>query len=140
MKGFVDTVSGDVATWMLKGNTSYGFLVSSDEVMFLRMEIETAVSHVNIAARGEEPEYEDVDLFTQPRLCYSNPIKHTDILDPEKGTVPVKLALLHVFHLVMVGLGDYWKMPMEEKVKIKNVFERTDAGERWKFTDPRKTQ
>jgi hypothetical protein len=124
---------------MLKGNTSYGFLVSSDEVMFLRIEIETSVSEVNIAVPGEEPEYADIDLFTQPRLCYSDPIKHTDILDPEKGTLPVKLALLHVVHLVMVGLGEYWKMPMEEKIKCANVFEKTNARERWKFTDPRKT-
>jgi hypothetical protein len=119
---------------MLQGNTNFGFLTSADEIIFLRIDVDTNVEYdVNIAPPGAVAEYADIDVNTEPRLYYSDPIKHTDVLDPAKGTIPVKMALLHVVHRVMVGTD--WKMPAEKAFCTK-YFVKLDAGEKLKPQPP----
>jgi hypothetical protein len=119
---------------MLKANTAYGFVISSDEIMFLRFDIDIRTVEANIAPRGNPPEIAIVDAVTEPRVYYSDPIKHTDLLDPAKSTIPVKLALLYLLHTTMNGP---WKLP-DGKGKSAAAFTMTKSGERLKVPDLRK--
>lgn len=69
-------------------NHRYAFLVSSNEIMYLRMDVK------HVTEKGKA-------LFCEPRLHYSHPMKLTDSLDAAKGTVTVRLGLLYLFWLVI---------------------------------------
>jgi hypothetical protein len=125
---------GQIAWAMLKANTAYGFVISSDEIMFLRFDIDIRTVEANIAPRGIPPEIADVNAVTEPRVYYSDPIKHTDLLDPPKGTIPAKLALLYMVHTAMTG---QWKLP-DAKGKSAAAFTMTKAGEKLRVPDLRK--
>jgi hypothetical protein len=112
---------------MLKAGTHFGFVTSSDEIMFLRFEITERVVEVNIAPRGSPPEIADMDAVKEPRIMFSTPIKHIDVLDTDKGTIPVRLALLHMVHSAMTG---EWEMP-SDKGKSEAYFATTGAGEKY---------
>jgi hypothetical protein len=114
---------------MLKAGTHFGFLISSDEIIFLRFEITERVVEVNIAPRGDPKEFADMDAVKEPRIMFSNPINYTDVLDTDKGTIPVKLALLHMVHSAMTG---EWEMP-SDKGKSEAYFATTNAGEKYKL-------
>jgi hypothetical protein len=84
---------------MLMNNHRYSFLVSSDEIMYLRMDVE------EIKERGKT-------VFQQPRLHYSEPMKLTDAFDAENKTITVRMGLFHLFWLVIQN-DDSWKLPEE---------------------------
>jgi hypothetical protein len=73
---------------MLMNNHRYSFLVSSDEIMYLRMDVE------QVKEKGRT-------VFYEPRLHYSQPAKITDAFDPETGTITVRMGLLYLFCLVI---------------------------------------
>lgn len=106
----------------------YGFLVSSDEIIFLRCEPIQKMETVNVAPRGQKPELKQIHTFVEPWIDYSDPIKFTDVLDLDRGTVPVKLAMLYFLYL---STCTEWKMPNKLGSSLK-YFARTNAGEKWR--------
>ncbi|KAL6152860.1 hypothetical protein ACJBU6_08034 [Exserohilum turcicum] len=114
---------------MLACDTKYGFIISSDEIIFLRFDIVKRSIKVNVARKGDPPRFEWVDVMAEPNLFYSPPIKHTDVLDEEKGTVSVKLALLHLIHTTVAS---EFKMPAE-KGNCAKYFPLGNAGEKFRL-------
>jgi hypothetical protein len=106
---------------MLKSSTKHAFLVSADKVMFLKFELIQKV-HYNVP-NGEEPK----NLFIEPWLHYSPPVKFGDLIHEAKGTVSVKVALMYLLHCSM---QEDYVLPMEmgnaAKYKAK-----TKAGAKW---------
>lgn len=66
----------------------YSFLVSSDEIMFLRMDVKHVVEKGKV-------------VMCEPRLHYSHPMQLTDPFDAEQGTITVRLGLLYLFWLIL---------------------------------------
>jgi hypothetical protein len=126
---------GDVAWYIFKNNVMYGFIVSSDEIMFLRFDIDTCVEEVNLYHDRPElsPCMECVDIMEEPHLWYSDPIKLTDTFDSAEDGITVKLGLLHLLHEMV---STKWKM-QDEKGRCAQYFRKTDAGERWVPKPPR---
>lgn len=113
---------------MLMDRIRYAFLVSVDEIIFLRCDVVQKVETVNVAPRGRAPDLDQAEVLMEPWLYYSDPIKFTDTLDETKGTVPVRLALLYLMH---TSTGSDWKMPNELGSCLKYMA-KTKAGEKWK--------
>jgi hypothetical protein len=105
---------------MLMSSNKYAFLVSADEVMFLKFEL---VEKVEYPTRDSEP----VDLFVEPWLMYSDPIKFTDIFDEEKGTVSVRLAMLY---LLACSVQEDWMLQANMGNSLKYAA-TTKPGERY---------
>jgi hypothetical protein len=103
---------------MLVSSNKYAFLVSADEVIFLQFD---PVEKVEYPTRDSEP----VDLFIEPWLMYSDPIKFTDILEEEKGTVSVRLAM---FFLLQCSVQEDWSLPVDMGNSL-NYAAKTKAGE-----------
>jgi hypothetical protein len=78
---------------MLLSSTRYAFLVSADEIIFLRFDL---IEKVDYSAGDNEP----VDLFVEPWLSYSQPIKFSATLD-EDGGLPLNVALLYLYACAM---------------------------------------
>lgn len=108
-------------------NIRYAFLISSDEIMFLKFDIVQRVENVNHARRGETPDFEQVDTIKEPWLYFSDPIKYTDELDETKGTVPVRLALLYLLHTSTMS---DWRLPTDMGSAL-NYAAKTKAGEKY---------
>ncbi|KAL1795260.1 hypothetical protein ACET3X_007076 [Alternaria dauci] len=134
--GSLRCVLGDVAWCMLKLSTSYGFLVSSDEIMFLRLEIDTCVEEVDINIRKPDlpPQFAMVDVLEEPHLFYSDPIKFTDVFDSTERKITVKMGLLYMMHRVVMN---DWNM-QEKKGRCAGYFKRTEAGEKWTMRPPKR--
>ncbi|KAH8623262.1 hypothetical protein IG631_21741 [Alternaria alternata] len=132
--GSLRCVLGDIAWCMLKISTSYGFLVSSDEVMFLRLDINTCIEEVDINILQPElsPLFDWVDVLQEPHLFYSDPIKFTDAFDLAEGKITVKMGLLHMIHEIVVK---DWEM-QDDKGRCAGYFKRTEAGEKWVMKPP----
>lgn len=96
-----------MAQWMVMGNIRYAFLTSSDEVIFLKFDVTERVKYVNMADPGGQPEFDPVDLYKEPWIGFSRPIKFTDVLDEAKGTVPVRLAMVY---LLQTSLTSTWRI------------------------------
>lgn len=62
---------------MLMSGTRYAFLLSADEIIFLKYDLESKCEHTD--------DGEQIELFVEPHLIYSKPMKLTDVLDEEKG-------------------------------------------------------
>ena len=118
---------------MFQCNRTYGFVISSDEIMFIHFDIDMRTEEVNVAPSGQKSKFAIVDITTEPNLCYSDPIKFTDVLDEKKGTVSVKLALMHMIHNTMTM---EWTMP-ENKGKCGRFFPKGNAGEKFKLQPPK---
>lgn len=103
---------------MLRSSTKYAFLVSADEVMCLKFDLIEKVEHNT--HDGSDP----VDLFTEPHLSYSAPIKFADILDEDRGSVSVRLALLYLLHC---GMQNDYEMK-EELGSSMEYFKKTRPG------------
>lgn len=99
----------------------FAFLVSSDEIMFLRMDVE------EIKEKGRT-------VFFQPRLRYSEPMSITDAFDAEKKTITVRMALTYLFWLVIHD-GENWRLP-EEMGNCLNYAAFTDGQEDLKSRAP----
>jgi hypothetical protein len=111
---------------MLETHTHYGFLVSVDEIMFLRADIQTACEY-------DTSDGYPVDTLTTPHIHYSDPIKFTDAYD-EAGdvTVTVKQALWYLIQRAGVDtLGI-----REEVDKVMVYFATTAAGEGYVLPRP----
>jgi len=80
-------------------NHRYSFLISSDEIMYLRMDVE------HVVFKGKV-------VFCEPKLYYSHPMKLTDQFDAADGTITVRLGLLYFFWLV-VWVEKSWQLPEE---------------------------
>jgi len=119
---------------MLKISTSYGFLVSSDEVMFLRLDVNTCIEEVDINILQPElsPLFDWVDVLQEPHLFYSDPIKFTDAFDLAEGKITVKMGLLHMIHEIVVK---DWEL-QDNKGRCAGYFKRTEAGEKWVMKPP----
>lgn len=122
---------GDIARWMLEYETEYSFLVSSDEIMLIRFTpIPASIRRCYAGAYGIKRRIKSSSSLIQPELFYSDPIKHTQVLDErdERNVkLPVKLALLHLMHRTVI---DCFKM-MEEKGKCALYFPTTAPGEKF---------
>ncbi|KAG9188099.1 hypothetical protein G6011_02022 [Alternaria panax] len=134
--GSLRCVLGDIAWCMLVTSTNYGFVVSSDEVIFLRFDIDTCVEKVdiNILKPDLSPLFEWVDVLEEPHLFYSDPIKFTDAFDWAEGNITVKMGLLHLIHEVVTK---EWKM-QENQGKCAGYFKMTQAREKWVLKPPRR--
>ncbi|CAN9350892.1 unnamed protein product [Alternaria alternata] len=134
--GSLRCVLGDIAWCMLKISTSYGFLVSSDEVMFLRLDVNTCIEEVDINILQPElsPLFDWVDVLQEPHLFYSDPIKFTDAFDSVEGKITVKMGLLHMIHEIVVK---DWEL-QDNKGRCAGYFKRTEAGEKWVMKPPRR--
>jgi hypothetical protein len=106
---------------MLMSSNKYAFLVSADEIMFLQFDLIQKVEYDTHDNRDE------VDLFVEPWLMYSNPIKFADILDEEESTVSVRLAMLY---LIRCSIQGDWELP-ENIGDSLNYAAKTKAGERY---------
>lgn len=79
----------------------YSFLVSSDKIMFLRLDV-------------EEKKVGEKNVLVEPWLNYSEPMKITDVFNMEERTVSVRMALLHVYWLVIQNGKHKWAAPDEQ--------------------------
>jgi hypothetical protein len=104
---------------MLLSSTRYAFIVSADEIMFLKFDL---VDQVEIAPDGRV-----VKLWTEPWIYHSKPLKLTDGLDPDKGTVSVKMAMLYLLHCSM-QVGFQLQEDIGRSLKYSA---KTKAGERY---------
>jgi hypothetical protein len=111
---------------MLRSSSKFAFLVSADEVMCLKFDLIEKVDYDT----GDDSD--SVDLFVEPNLWYSKPIKFADVLDEHRGTVSVKLALLYLLHCGMQKdyemterLGDSMKYFKKTKAERKYIPELT---------------
>jgi hypothetical protein len=117
---------------MLESDTCYSFVMSSDEIVFLRLDIDTRTHCVNTAPPKDLPYLEDVDVAIEPRLYFSDPIKYAYMLDEAEGTISVRMAVMFLVHTV---LTKEWLLP-ENKGPSSNYFGTTDVGERYKLPYP----
>jgi hypothetical protein len=106
---------------MLMSSNKYGFVVSGDEIMFLKLDVEEKVEY------NTHDDREPVSLFFQPWMSYSAPIKLSDIFDADDGTVSVRMAMLY---LVNCSVSDDWQLPAEIGGAL-NYTVKTKAGERY---------
>jgi hypothetical protein len=106
---------------MLMSSTRYAFVVCADEIMFLKFELVEKVDY------NAPLDLDHVKLFVEPWLSYSPPIKFTDVLDPNEGTVSVKLAMLYLLHCSMQS---DWELQAEIGNSLKYAA-KTKAGERY---------
>jgi hypothetical protein len=124
---------------MLLSSTRYAFVVCASEIMFLRFDIIEKVEYM--VPEGREP----VDLFVEPHLTYSEPIKFEDVLDEDdpfgeedeeedeedekkKRSVSVKLALLYLLYL---STEEGWEAEADTGSSM-NYAARTKYGEGWR--------
>ena len=89
---------GDIAQWMLVHGTRYAFIFSSDEIMFLRYDI-------------EEKTCQGKTVIKEPWLNYTKPMKITAALDPEEKTVTVRMGLMYLFWLAVQNERKTWCLP-----------------------------
>jgi hypothetical protein len=106
---------------MLQSSTRNAFVVSADEIMFLQFELIEKVEYCTHDRR------DPVNLFVEPWLSYSEPIKFSEILDEKEAKVPVKLALMYLLHC---GMQKDWEMQAEIGNSMKYAA-KTKAGERY---------
>lgn len=116
------TVTGDVVQWMLMANLRYSFLVSSDEIMFLRIDI-------------EEKKFRGKTVLVEPWLNYSKPLKITDVFNPNEKKITARMALLHMLWLVVQNGKAKWSVP-EELGNCLNYAAFTKENEDWKLRVP----
>jgi hypothetical protein len=114
---------------MLVSGNSYAFLTTTDEVVFLQLDIVGRTHYVNVAPTDELPRLEHVDVLTEPRLYFSDPIKHTDVFSEAEGTISVRMALMY---LVQIVLTTDWQMSGDLE-PCRAYFEMGDVGERYKM-------
>ncbi|KAH8728443.1 hypothetical protein GQ44DRAFT_609535 [Phaeosphaeriaceae sp. PMI808] len=88
--GSLRCVLGDIVQFMLLSSTRYAFLVSADEMMFLKL---NAVEKLHYNASNNA-----VPVFVEPWISFSRPVKFDDVFDERTGKVPVKLALLYMLY------------------------------------------
>ncbi|KAF1914311.1 hypothetical protein BDU57DRAFT_454188 [Ampelomyces quisqualis] len=119
--GSLRCVLGEIAQYMLQSSTRHAFLVAADEIMFLRFELIEKVEYNTHDGRDA------VDLFVEPWLSYSAPIKFSEVLDEKANKVPVKLALMYLLHC---GMQKDWEMQAEIGNSMKYAA-KTKAGERY---------
>ena len=117
---------------MLMERIRYAFLTSSDEVVFLKLDIHERAETVDVAKRGVSSNVVQVTTFKEPWLCYSTPIAYTAELDEEQGTVPLRLALLY---LLQTSTLSEWQLPQDVGPAL-NYAGRTRAGEKWRPAPP----
>jgi hypothetical protein len=121
---------------MLKLNITYGFVVSSDEIMFLRFDIDYCIEEVNNNSCRPDwsPVIEWMETVEEPHLWHLDPIKFTDGFDSAEENVTVKLGLLHLMHEVVIKA---WTM-QDQKVRCARYFPKTEAEEKWVLRPPRR--
>ena len=112
---------GDIAQFMLLSSTRYAFLISANEIIFLKFDMTEKVEY------NTHDNRDPVDLFIEPWLSYSAPITFTDLLDEKKNTVSAKLALLYLLHC---STQEGWQMSPETGTRL-NYAAKMQAGERW---------
>ncbi|XPS80067.1 hypothetical protein M3J09_012029 [Ascochyta lentis] len=121
--GSLRCVLGDVVQWMLMANLRYSFLVSSDEIMFMRIDIKKKM-------------FKDKTVLFEPWLDYSKPMKITDAFNVKKGTITARMALLHILWLVAQKGRENWFLP-DEMGNCLNYAVFTKANENWELRRPR---
>lgn len=109
-------------------NHRYAFVVSSDEIVFLRMDI-------------SEIEYEDKrrkrglkTILHEPWLYCSRPMSITDSFDAKKRTITVRMGLFHLFWLAIQN-DQMWRLP-DEMGNCLNYATFTDDQEELKLPPP----
>lgn len=112
---------------MLRRRICYAFLTCRDEVIFLKLDFTQRYENKNVAPPYAEPRIEQVKGPMEVWIHYSDPIKHTDVLDETKGTVPVLLALLYMFHESTVS-----NCSLPENLELWKYLVTVKAGEKWK--------
>ncbi|XP_014558296.1 hypothetical protein COCVIDRAFT_94942 [Bipolaris victoriae FI3] len=127
--GSLRCVLGDIARWMLECNTEYGFLVSSDEIIFLRFAIVYKGKKMNVAEPGEPERLAFVYTMVEPSINYSDPVKHSEMLDDTNSTVTVRMALLYLLHTTVMKR---FQMP-EQKGNAAQYFPTTEAGKKFRL-------
>jgi hypothetical protein len=86
---------------MLMSATRHAFVVSADEIMFLKFDI------IQKQHYPDDPKEDPTDVFVEAHLMYSTPIKLNGLFDEDSGEVPVKMALLYLMHCVTL---EGWQM------------------------------
>ncbi|UPX13315.1 uncharacterized protein EKO05_0003831 [Ascochyta rabiei] len=121
--GSLRCVLGDLVQWMLMANLRYSFLVSSDEIIFLRIDI-------------KEKKVGGKTVLFEPWLNYSEPMRITDAFDAGNGTITVRMALLHILWLVAQNEREDWSTP-DETGNCLNYAVFTEEGEDWELRRPK---
>ncbi|KAJ8106143.1 hypothetical protein OPT61_g9736 [Boeremia exigua] len=104
--GSLRCVLGDISQWMLMNNHRYSFLASSDEIMFLRMDVKT------IKVKDRERSLVPKAVLCEPWLHYSEPMKISDAFDAKEKKITTRMGIFHLFWLALQS--DYtWRLPDE---------------------------
>ncbi|KAH6642993.1 hypothetical protein C7974DRAFT_303875, partial [Boeremia exigua] len=104
--GSLRCVLGDIVQWMLMNDHRYSFLVSTDEIMFLRMDIKAV--KVNDRNNNLQPK----TVLYEPWLHYSVPMKIADAFDYGKNTITTRMGIFHLLWLVIQD-DRKWRLPAE---------------------------
>lgn len=84
---------------------------------------------------SKRKQYNDGYRWSYPKLFYSNPIKHTDVLSETLGTLSVRLAILALMYGSIDtkdGCKNGWRLPKDMgEGKSANYFAWADAGAKW---------
>ena len=116
---------------MLECETEYGFLITSDEIIFIHFAPTEMGSGLTVLPDGKVKRRKWISSMVKPELWYSEPIKHRHVLHQLGGTVPVKLALLHLIHLTTIN---EFRM-IESKGNCAKYFPTTAAGEKFRLSE-----
>jgi len=101
--------------------TRYGFLVSADEIMFLRFEIIEKVHY------PDNPDEHPDDLYSEPWLHYSAPSKLADVLDDDNGNTPAKIALLYM----LLDVSEEDSIITQDLGNSEKYRGKTKVGQKW---------
>ncbi len=85
-------------------NHRYSFLVSSDEIMFLRMEVREVKNTENILNA--------TTVLCEPWLQCSKPMKIADSFSLESRTISTRMGLFHLCWLAL-QTDRMWRLPDE---------------------------
>lgn len=82
-------------------NHRYAFLISSDEIMFLRMEIKEVTLEVNNTS---------TPVYHEPWLHYSNPMKISDAFDADSKSITTRMGIFYLLWLCTQS-ENTWRLP-----------------------------
>lgn len=116
---------------MLMNNNRLAFLTSSDEIMFLRMEVKEIKHRATKHGQAEESKA----LFHEPWLEYTKPMKISTALGEGTESITTRMGLFYLFTLATDNNEDVWLLP-DEMGKCLNYAKFTEDGEDLKLPLP----
>ncbi|USP79111.1 uncharacterized protein yc1106_06385 [Curvularia clavata] len=118
---------GNIARWMLEYSTQYGFLITSDEIMFIHF-TPKQMGGRSIVKHSETKRVEYFSSWVQPELFFTAPMGQSDTLQEQGISVTARLALLHLIHTTTIN---EFRM-VEDKGRCPEYFPTTEAGQKFR--------